>query len=191
MLLIDASVFHFLNANAQSPLWWIQASRFASNWLPGLCALPVIAAMLALGKGWRRSLQLALLSMACAWVACRLIRWGLPMPRPAQLGMGMQWIAHGASASFPSMHAAGAFALAQGINLGVGRHQRWLVVVAWLLATSVALSRVVLGVHFPSDVLAGMLVGTASAVLVWRSALQLKQAQRRKQLKRRLQPLLG
>lgn len=186
MLLIDAPVFHFLNANAQSPLWWIQASRFASNWLPGLCALPVIAAMLALGKGWRRSLQLALLSMACAWVACRLIRWGLPMPRPAQLGMGMQWIAHGASASFPSMHAAGAFALAQGINLGVGRHQRWLVVVAWLLATSVALSRVVLGVHFPSDVLAGMLVGAASAVLVWRSALQIQQARRRKQLKRRL-----
>jgi undecaprenyl-diphosphatase len=147
MLLFDAPVFHFLNANTQSPLWWIQASRFASNWLPGLCALPVIAAMLALGKGWRRSLQLALLSMACAWVTCRLIRC-LPMPRPAQLGMGMQWIAHGASASFPSMHAAGAFALAQGINLGVGRHQRWLVVVAWLLATSVALSRVVLGVHF-------------------------------------------
>ena len=89
------------------------------------------------------------------------------------------------------MHAAGAFALAQGVNLGVGRHQRWLVVVAWLLATSVALSRVVLGVHFPSDVLAGMLVGTASAVLVWRSALQIKQARRHQQLKRRLQPQLG
>ena len=66
MLLFDAPVFHFLNANTQSPLWCIQASRFASNWLPGLCARPVIAAMLARGKGWRRSLQLALLSMACA-----------------------------------------------------------------------------------------------------------------------------
>ena len=124
MLAFDAPVFHFLNANTQSPLWWIQASRFASNWLPGLCALPVITAMLAMGKGWRRSLQLALLSMAVAWIACRVIRWGLPMPRPAQLGMGHQWIVHGSSASFPSMHAAGAFALAMGINLGVGRHQR-------------------------------------------------------------------
>ena len=46
MLPFDPPVFHFLNANAQSPLWWIQASRFASNWLPTLCALPVIAAML-------------------------------------------------------------------------------------------------------------------------------------------------
>ena len=188
MLLFDAPVFHFLNASTQSPLWWIQISRFASNWLPALCALAVVAAMLAFGKGWRRSLQLALLSMAGAWVACRLIRWGMPMPRPAQLGMGVQWIKHSASASFPSMHAAGAFALAQSINLGVSRHQHWLVITAWILATSVALSRVVLGVHFPSDVLAGMLVGSASAVVVWRSALQLKQAQRRKQLKHRLLP---
>lgn len=191
MLAFDASVFHFMNANAQSPLWWIQASRFASSWLPGLCALPVIAAMLALGKGWRRSLQLALLSMACAWIACRLIRWGFPTPRPAQLGMGWQWIQHGASASFPSMHAAGAFALAQGISLGVGRHQRWLVITAWTLATSVALSRVVLGVHFPSDVLAGMLTGAASAVLVWRCALLVRLAQRQKRLKQRLQPQIG
>ena len=188
MLPFDPPVFHFLNANAQSPLWWIQASRFASNWLPTLCALPVIAAMLALGKGWRRSLQLALLSMAVAWIACRLIRWGIPMPRPSQLGMGHQWIQHSSSASFPSMHAAGAFALAMGVNLGVGRHQRWLLICSWTLAIGVALSRVVLGVHFPSDILAGMLTGAVSAALVWRSTLHIKQAQRRKRLKQRLQP---
>ena len=191
MLFFDPPVFHFLNANTQSPMWWIEASRFASNWLPGLCALPVIAAMLALGKGWRRSIQLALLSMAVAWLACRLIRWGFPMPRPAQLGMGHQWIVHGASASFPSMHAAGAFALALGINLGVGRHRRWLVICAWILASSVALSRVVLGVHFTSDVLAGMLTGAASATLVWRCALKIKQAQRRRRLKQGLHPQIS
>ena len=129
--------------------------------------------------------------MAVAWVACRLIRWGLPMPRPVQLGMGHQWIHHGASASFPSMHAAGAFALAMGINLGVARRRQWLIVTTWLLATSVAISRVVLGVHFPSDVLAGMLTGAASATLVWRSTLYIKQAQRRKRLKQRLHPQIS
>lgn len=191
MLAIDTSIFHFMNANAQSPLWWIQAARFASNWLPGLCALPLMAAMLVMGKGWRRSLQLALLSMAVAWVACRLIRWGFPSPRPAQLGMGWQWIQHGASASLPSMHAAGAFALAQGLQLGVGRHKRWLLRVTWLLALAVALSRVVLGVHFPSDVVAGMLVGAASATLVWRLSLQVRLIQRHKRLKQRLQPQIS
>jgi undecaprenyl-diphosphatase len=187
----DIPVFQALNATAHSPLWWIQASRFASGWLPGLCALTVIAAMLTLGTGWRRSLQRALLSMVCAWLVCRLIRWGVPMPRPAQLGMGQQWIAHAASASFPSMHAAGAFALAQGFSLGAGKRQRGWVPVVWLLATAVALSRVVLGVHFPSDVLGGMLVGAASAMLVWRVSLTIRQAGRLKRLKQRLHPQAG
>lgn len=89
------------------------------------------------------------------------------------------------------MHAAGAFALALGINLGVGRHRRWLVICAWILASSVALSRVVLGVHFPSDVLAGMLTGAASATLVWRCALKIKQAQRRRRLKQGLHPQIS
>ena len=187
MLFFDPPAFHFLNASTQSPMWWIQTARFASNWLPTLCALPVVAAMLALGKGWRRSLMMALLAMAAAWLACRLLRWGFPMPRPVQLGMGHQWIEHGSRASFPSMHAAGAFALACGVSLGVGRHRRWLLALVWVLAVAVALSRVVLGVHFPSDILAGMLVGMGSALLVWRFTLHIRQAQRRRRLSQRTQ----
>jgi undecaprenyl-diphosphatase len=172
MLRFDPYLFHLLNAGAHTPLWVVESARFASAWLPVLCTLPVMAGMLAMGKGWRRSLQLALLSMGFAWVACRLIRWGFPMPRPAQLGMGLQWIHHGASASFPSMHAAGAFALAQGVQLGVTRHKAWLPPLTWLLAGSVALSRVVLGVHFPSDILAGAIVGSAGALCIWHAALR-------------------
>ena len=164
MLFFDPPLFHLLNASPRSPLWLIQSARFASQWLPALCALPVIAGLLAMGKSWRRTVQMALLSMALAWLACRVVRWGFPMPRPAQLGMGTQWIAHGNSASFPSMHAAGAFALALSLTLSVGRHQRLLVTVVWLLAVAVALSRVILGVHFPSDIMAGMLVGSLSAL---------------------------
>ncbi|MEX8192941.1 phosphatase PAP2 family protein [Comamonas guangdongensis] len=171
MLFFDPSFFHYLNASTHSPQWLVPMARFASNWLPVLSALPIAAGLLAMGKGWRRSLQLALLSMALAWVACRLIRWGFPMPRPAQLGMGQQWIQHGGSASFPSMHAAGAFALAQSVQLGVTRHRSWLPPLVWLLACAMALSRVVLGVHFPSDILAGAVVGCTSAVCAWHAGL--------------------
>lgn len=183
MLRFDPYLFHLLNAGTHTPLWVVESARFASAWLPGLCALPVIAGMLAMGKGWRRSLQLALLSMGFAWVACRLIRWGFPMPRPAQLGLGLQWIHHGASASFPSMHAAGAFALAQSVQLGVTRHKAWLPPLTWLLACSVALSRIVLGVHFPSDVLVGAVVGSAAALCIWHAALWIER--RRHALRRK------
>lgn len=195
MLFFDPPWFELLNASASSPAWLVPAARWASQWLPGLCFVGIAAGLLTPNKELRRSLLTALLSMALAWLVCRLIRWGLPMPRPAQLSMGVQWIAHGRSASFPSMHAAGAFALAQSLSLSLWSlrgtqtyppktyppksYPLWLPLLVWLLAVAVALSRVVLGVHFPSDVMAGMLVGSLSAVCLWRAEQWLLRRQRR------------
>ncbi len=62
--------------------------------------------------------------------------------------------------SFPSGHSAAAFLLANLTALFYG-------IIAWPLyvwASFVALSRVVLGVHFPSDILAGIGLGSVIAV---------------------------
>lgn len=67
-----------------------------------------------------------------------------------------------AYASFPSGHATTVFATAVLLTLW---YPRW--AGAWLgLAALVGLSRVVLGSHFPSDVLAGALLGSAVALAV-------------------------
>lgn len=67
--------------------------------------------------------------------------------------------------SFPSGHAAVAFAVATTLALESGR---WYVVVPGAVwATSVALSRVWLGVHYPSDVFVGSLLGAGAAVAVY------------------------
>lgn len=68
--------------------------------------------------------------------------------------------AHAPDAGFPSDHATAAFAIAVAILL---RDRRWgmpVLVAAVLLAAG----RVAIGVHYPSDVLAGALLGTAAAV---------------------------
>jgi undecaprenyl-diphosphatase len=66
--------------------------------------------------------------------------------------------------SFPSTHAANMFAAAYILRVFYARRRfLW-----YSLAALVAYSRVYVGVHFPGDVLAGAVVGTALAWLVLR-----------------------
>ncbi len=64
-----------------------------------------------------------------------------------------------ANYSFPSGHTAAAFALA----LGIASHWPYMAAPAFGMAVLVAISRVYLGVHFPTDCLAG----AAITILVW------------------------
>lgn len=67
--------------------------------------------------------------------------------------------------SFPSGHTSSAFATATALTLST---KKWYVAVpAYAYACGVGYSRMRLGVHFPSDVLGGMIVGIGSSLLVW------------------------
>jgi membrane-associated phospholipid phosphatase len=65
-------------------------------------------------------------------------------------------------ASFPSGHATDAFAAAAAIGALWPRTRPLM----WTYAAIIAVSRVVLTAHFPSDVLAGAIVGVAGVILV-------------------------
>jgi undecaprenyl-diphosphatase len=67
--------------------------------------------------------------------------------------------------SFPSNHAANVFALAAFTGFVFFRLGAILAVIALL----VAVSRIYVGVHFPSDVFAGGLIGAVIATLCWKA----------------------
>ena len=67
------------------------------------------------------------------------------------------------SYSFPSGHTNASFAAAYALTRSFGKKGAW----AYLAAVLIAFSRCYVGVHYPSDVVAGMIVGTLAAMLAW------------------------
>ena len=153
----DLAWFQRINASADSAQWIVHSALFISKGLP-----LVVAAALAVGlcrRSTRSTAASVLVAMALTWCIVHLFHALVPLPRPAALNLGTQWIDQGNRPGFPSMHVSVAFAMASALWF---RHSRW-TVAALLLGVAMAWSRVCIGVHFPRDVLAAALVGALAA----------------------------
>lgn len=103
----------------------------------------------------------ALLALGVAQVISHM--WDRPRPFEAHPGHAHLFLPVSPDPSFPSDHATAAFAIAVAIFL---RHRK-AGILALVLATIVSVSRVALGTHYPTDVIAGAALGTACALLLW------------------------
>lgn len=103
----------------------------------------------------------ALIAAVVATAYVQIIKHAIPVSRPLGLLQDGSFFHAGPphrSGSFPSGHAAAVFALAGVWVMGM-RERALLKLALLLLASLVSLSRVMVGVHWPLDLLAGMLGG--------------------------------
>lgn len=161
MLPIDSAIFLWINASSATPDTVVRLALFASQQLPGWVVAGTIGAFTVGDSYVRRQAFQVLLAMAMAWAVARTGQHLIPMPRPIALGLGIQWLAHGHSAGFPSTHASVAFAF----GATVARHAKNKIFATAALAVAclIAWSRICLGLHFASDVMAGAIVGLICA----------------------------
>jgi len=107
------------------------------------------------------------------------LKYIIRRPRPFVTYPEIQHLVAVSSPSFPSGDATISFALATSLSLSYPRW--WVIVPASLWAASVGYSRMDLGVHYPSDVLAGAITGAGSALISYEAGRWLNQDRRRHQ----------
>lgn len=173
---IDHAVYHAV-AVTPSPVLDGAFRRLSTAANQSRLWLGIAAAMALLGGSrGRRAASEGLLAIGTTSAAVNLgIKPLAHRPRPARAEpapFGDRYVAMPTSTSFPSGHAASAFAFAYAVSRKTPR----LAVPIGLLAGAVATSRVHTGVHYPSDVVVGSLLGAGTAAMVTASLDTLSRA---------------
>jgi len=157
---VDIRLLRFMRTRGHSP--GVEKAVKALGKLGNNGAIWVVLCLLVLaftdsnGEAWFICALLAPVAIALNY----LVKLVVKRPRPVLEGLRPLGGAP-SSLSFPSAHATSSFAVATAMTrvdpLGA---------LAFLLAFALALGRPYLGMHYPSDVLAGALLGVALGLIV-------------------------
>jgi undecaprenyl-diphosphatase len=106
-------------------------------------------------------------AVALSALATEGLKYAVHRPRPYVTYPFIDHVSADSDPSFPSGHTSVAFAAATSVTLA---YHRWYVVApVWTWAAVVAYSRLDLGMHYPTDVLAGAVLGAGSSWLSWKA----------------------
>ena len=133
----------------------------SSKWMLAVVGVPLLL-LFAKKRRWIAIAVVALSIVSADLVSVRIVKPLVGRVRPCRALENVEApLGCGPGQSFPSAHATNAFALATSAALLLPSTSYWLVPVA----AGVAWSRVSLGVHYPSDILAGALLGALLALI--------------------------
>lgn len=176
LLQLDYSIFHFINHTISNSFLDVLLPflRHANNWIP----LYIFLAIYLLYKYNIEAIKY-ILYIVFAFALADYISAGIIKPFVARLRpchsaylQANLLLGHcGGKWSFPSTHATNHIAIALSIVMANIFTKRW-INLCWIIwAIAIGFAQIYVGVHFPSDVLAGIILGSMIAFINWKYIL--------------------
>ena len=160
---IDAWVFLYFNVWGQRSLWLDRIMLVFTQIGNGITALAIALALFLTGD--RLLAYELILGTLTLWLVVELVKALAHRPRPFIRLPQVRIVGYQASGrSFPSGHTSQAFFMATLIahHFHAGA---WAVLLLYALALLVGITRMYVGAHYPRDVLAGAILGSAWGLL--------------------------
>lgn len=166
MISFDTTLFRFLNSLAGTSRLFDFIVVFFASYAPYLVAL-TICGMVLYERDWRKrayDVAVVVISLLLArGLITEIIRFFYNRPRPFVWLTGITTLItkYPEEPAFPSGHATFFFAFVTAYYL-LGKHRGWghVLLISTIL---MAIARVIAGVHYPLDVVAGAIIGVGSA----------------------------
>lgn len=159
---LDTQLFYLLNNLAGQSLLFDRVVVFCASYLPYLLVAFFLALLFLSHYEKREKLRILLVvgisSVIARFGITELIRLFYHRPRPF-LALPVHQLLTDTSWSFPSGHATFFFAMATAIAL---YNKKW-GIVFFIATILVTVGRVIAGVHYPSDIIGGAVIGIAVA----------------------------
>ncbi len=168
---LDRQLLLFING-CHSPLWdhimWFISGKL--SWAPLYLTLLFFAFRKYTRHWWLLVLTIALAITLADQISSSVLKDGIQRYRPSH-NLELQGLLHhvqnykGGQYGFVSSHAANSFAVAMLFTLLL--QKPWVGISLLLWASVVSYSRIYLGVHYPSDIIGGALLGIGAGYLAW------------------------
>ena len=176
----DIDILSDINAR-HYPQWDKGMDYTSSSMYPALAIVPgtmLITGLATKNKDLQRSAVKTCVSLGINTILTTGLKYAVNRPRPYETypDLVIKRTSTGPY-SFPSGHTSYAFSLATSATLAT---KKWYVALpCYVYAGAVGYSRMRLGVHYPSDVLAGALLGVGSSWLAWKADTWLNRRKRK------------
>ncbi len=176
LLQLDYSIFHFINHTISNSFLDVLLPflRHANNWIPLYIFLAIYLLYKYNIEALKYILYIVLAFALADYISAGIIKPFVARLRPchsAYLQVNLLLGHCGGKWSFPSTHATNHIAIALSIVMANIFTKRW-INLCWIIwAIAIGFAQIYVGVHFPSDVLAGIILGSMIAFINWKYIL--------------------